>query len=71
MTRSISRDEEALQMLSYEQEKAFMNQLQMAAKNSSLPEAERKGMLMIAQQFERYKKAYETVKFQKDQLEED
>jgi len=48
-----------------------MNQLQMAAKNSSLPEAERKGMLMIAQQFERYKKAYETVKFQKDQLEED
>ena len=58
-------------MVSYEQEKAFMNQLQMAAKNSSLPEAERKGMLMIAQQFERYKKAYETVKFQKDQLEED
>lgn len=43
-----------------------MKQLQETSKNQKLSESERKGMLMIAQQFERYKKAYETSKNQKD-----
>ena len=66
--RPQSKEEEAINDISNEQETKSMNQLQAAARNQKISEAERKGMLTIAQQFERYKKAYETVKFEKEQL---
>ena len=48
-----------------------MKAIQDATKNQKLTDQERKGMLTIAQQFERYKKAYENVKKEKDTLEEE
>ena len=52
-------------------ESKYMKTLQDAARSTKISEAERKGLLMIAQQFDRYKKAYELVKKEKDQLQEE
>ena len=66
-----SQEETDLQAQSPDLTATYMKALQDAAKNQKLSEQERKGMLTIAQQFERYKKAYETVKREKDTLEEE
>ena len=66
-----SQEETDLLSQSADMTQSYMKALQDAAKNGKLSETERKGMLTIAQQFERYKKAYESVKLEKDQLEEE
>lgn len=66
-----SKEEQALKQMSSDLEAKYIKQMQATAKSSKLTDSERKGMLMIAQQFERYKKAYEQVKREKETLEEE
>ena len=46
-----------------------MKSLHDIAVSKDIADKDRKGILQVAQQFERYKKEYEKVKLEKDELE--
>lgn len=66
-----TKEEQELYEVSADNEAKYMRQLQEAAKSTKLSDSERKGMLMIAQQFERYKKAFEASKSQNESIQEE
>ena len=66
VARMGQKNKEEVKQLTEELESKYMKQLQATAKSQSLTEQERKGMLMISQQFERYKAAYDLVKKEKE-----
>lgn len=50
-------------------ENKYLQQLKAATQQKNISESDRKGLLMIAQQFDRYKKAYDVISKAKDALE--